>query len=302
MQFRSLLIALFLGCIFAGSAVADADPASTYPSLRQSADRELQAQLDHGLARLGLAKAVRDHELSVALVDVTDPEHPRLSQVNGDEMMYAASLPKIAVLLAAFQRIHDGRMRLDDATRKLLVDMIRYSDNHAATTMIRRVGKEYIDQVLTSPRYHLYDPAHNGGLWVGKEYGSGGLWQRDPLHHLSHGATAMQVARFYYLLDTGRLVSPQACRQMLRILSKPGLHHNFVGGLLTRYPDAQMYRKCGIWRDFHADSALVEHDGRRYIAVALAHNSQGGQWLKRLIVTMDGIIEGRAPARYASLQ
>jgi beta-lactamase class A len=53
-----------------------------------------------------------------------------------------------------------------------------------------------------SPRYRLYDPRHYGGLWVGKDYAKSGLWRRDPLHNLSHGATAMQVARFYYLLKT----------------------------------------------------------------------------------------------------
>ena len=283
---------------WAGGAAAD----SEYPALRQSTDPEMQTQLEQGLQRLGLSQAARDGELSVALVDVTEPHHPRLSQVNGDEMMYAASLPKIAVLLAAFQRIHDGSMSLDAATRKTLVDMIRYSNNHAATAMIRRVGKSYIDEVLTSPRYHLYDPAHNGGLWVGKEYASSNAWQRDPLHHLSHGATALQVARFYYLLDTGRLVSPQASREMLDIMSKPGIHHKFVAGLLARYPDAEIYRKSGTWRDWHADSALVEHNGRRYIAVGLAHNSHGGQWLKQLIVQLDGIIAQRDSARYAALQ
>jgi beta-lactamase class A len=301
LNFKKLLMVVAWLCALPWAAASSAAD-SAYPALRQSADPEMQAQLVKGLDRLGLSKAVRDGELSVALVDVTDPEHPRLSQVNGDRMMYAASLPKIAILLAAFQRIHDGSMTLDDSTRKTLVDMIRYSNNHAATAMIRRVGKPYINQVLTSPRYHLYDPAHNGGLWVGKEYGASGVWRRDPLHHLSHGATAMQVARYYYLLDTGRLVSPKASREMLSIMSKPGIHHKFVGGLLARYPDAEIYRKSGTWRDFHADSALVEHKGRRYIAVGLAHNSHGGQWLKKLIVVMDNIIERTPRARYASLQ
>jgi len=171
-----------------------------------------------------------------------------------------------------------------------MTNMIRNSSNKAATEVLNKVGGEYINTVLSSPKYRLYDPQHNGGLWVGKEYGSGKAFHRDPLHHLSHGATATQVARYYYLLETGRLVSPKYSSQMKEILSKPGISHKFVKGLQADYPDAQMYRKSGTWREFHADSALIEHDGRRYIAVALANDPKGGEWMKKLIHEMDEII------------
>lgn len=169
--------------------------------------------------------------------------------------------------------------------------MIRYSSNRAATEMIDRVGRDYINRVLISPKYRLYDRRHNGGLWVGKEYASGRpAFHRDPLHHLSHGATTMQVARFYYLLQTGRLVSPELSREMKMILSRPGIHHKFVKGLLHDHPDARMYRKSGSWRNWHADSALIERNGRSYIAVALANDPRGGEWMKKLIHEMDEII------------
>ena len=203
-------------------------------------------------------------------------------------MLYAASLPKIAVLLAAFERIAHGKMALTNKTRQTMTKMIRYSSNKDATAMIRKVGKDYINQVLESPKYKLYDPKYNGGLWVGKEYASGTAFHRDPLHHLSHGATAMQVARFYYMLETGKLVSPESSRQMKNILSKPGINHNFVKGL--RYTDAKIYRKSGTWRSYHADSALIEHHGRTYIAVALANDPKGGIWMTHLIHEMDHII------------
>ncbi len=60
-------------------------------------------------------------------------------------------------------------------------------------------------------------------------------------------------------------------------------------------PDIQMYRKSGTWRDWHADSALIEHGGHRYIAVALAHDPKGGEWLKNIIHEMDDIIVAQAP-------
>ena len=166
----------------------------------------------------------RRKRLAVVLVDVTDLEHPRVAAVNGDEMMYAASLPKIAVLLGAFEKIAEGKMKLDCDTEWQLHKMIKASSNTAATEMMHRVGKEYIARVLLSPRYRLYDPKHNGGLWVGKDYAKAGLWRRDPLHNLSHGATAMQVARFYYLLETENLVTPEHSRKMKEILGNSLLH------------------------------------------------------------------------------
>ncbi len=258
------------------------------PSIRQQSSPDLQHRLEARIKQLHLDTAVRNKQLSVALVDITDPSSPSLAQVNGDEMMYAASLPKIAILLAAFERIAHGKLALNDHTRQTMTRMIRYSDNQAATAMIRAVGKDYINQVLSSPKYRLYDKRYNGGLWVGKEYATGTAFHRDPLHHLSHGATVMQVARFYYMLQTGRLVSPRSSRDMKTILSKPGIHHKFVKGL--RNTNATIYRKSGSWRSFHADSALIEHNGRRYIAVALAHNPKGGVWMTKLIGAMDDII------------
>ena len=290
-------VGLTLGIILSFQAVS---AQNTYPVLREASNAALQVQLEKRLKRLNLDAAVRSGDLAVALVDVTDPQHPQLAQVNGDDMVYAASLPKIAILLAAFERVQEGKLQLNDETRQLMTDMIRYSSNSAATTLINKVGREYINNVLRSPKYRLYDTKYNGGLWVGKEYAQGVAYQRDPLHNLSHGATAIQVARFYYLLETGQLVSPELSREMKAILGQPGIHHKFVKGLEANFPDAQIYRKSGSWRNWHADSAIVEHDGRTYIAVALAQSPQGGEWMKKLICELDGIIL-QQPVRTAGL-
>jgi len=258
--------------------------------LREHIDPRLQKQLEQALDGLDLMGAVRGGQISVALVDVTRLAEPRVAAVNGDEMMYAASLPKIAVLLGAFEKIAQGKLRYDQATEKTLERMIRESSNQAATEMMQRVGKEYIAHVLLSPRYRLYDPAHNGGLWVGKDYAKTGVWRRDPLHNLSHGATAIQVARFYYLLQSGNLVTPAYSREMKRILAEPAIEHKFVRALHRVNPDAALFRKSGTWGTFHSDSVLVERDGHAYIAVALANAARGEAWLGEIIVALDRLI------------
>jgi len=277
--FRAFLLSLLT---LAAAAPSFADGLDGFPALWESHDPGLQRQLDKTLANLGLDDAVRSKQLSVTLVDITDLEEPREASVNGDEMLYAASLPKIAILLGAFVEIEQGHMVLDKDTRSSLTRMIRNSSNADATRMLNKVGKDRLLEILQSSTYRLYDPQVNGGLWVGKEYGKSGAYQRDPLHNLSHGATTMQAARFYYLLETGRLVDPVLTREMKGMLGNPGIRHKFVKGLAD-YPDARIFRKSGSWSRWHADSALVEADGHKYIIVALAENSNGGAWLSRLI-------------------
>ena len=282
-----MVVGLALGFSLAVQAVT---PNPLVPPLRATQDPGLQAKLESRIRHLKLEAAVRRGQLAIALVDVTDPQHPSLAQVNGDDMVYAASLPKIAILLAAFERIHEGELELNTENRDLMVKMIRYSSNTAATELIQRVGRDYINKLLASPKYRLYDERYNGGLWVGKEYARGVAYKRDPLHNLSHGATAFQVARFYYLLETGQLVSPALSREMKQMLGDPGIHHKFVKGLMQSSPEAQIFRKSGTWRTWHADSAIVEHAGRTYIAVALAQSPAGGRWLTDLIGELDTII------------
>ena len=272
-----------------------------YPRLTDSVDRNLQKGLQHAVNKLGLAKAVRKGALSVALVDITDVNQPRLATINGDQMMYAASLPKIAILFGAFERIERGDLNLDKNTHQQLVKMIRNSSNNAATAMLNKVGKQYLANLLESPRYRLYDRERNGGLWVGKEYARAGTWKRDPLHNLSHGATAFQVARFYYMLETAQLVSPELSKQMKSILGKPAINHKFVRGLNEARPGSTIFRKSGTWRNYHADSAIVERDGRRYIAVALAQSTKGSKWLTRLVVEMDDLVFRTSPDKLALL-
>ena len=278
------LLAIILLC----TLPAGAQPSD--PELGESCDPRLQKALETRLSLLHLRKAAERKNLSVVVVDITDIDEPRMAYVNPNVMMYAASLPKIAILLGAFEKIASGEMRLNEETLKKLKLMIRNSSNQAASEILENVGMRYLAELLQSPRYRLYDPEKNGGLWVGKEYSKAPAWQRDPLHHLSHGATALQVARFYYLLETGQLVSPELSKLMKSILAKPAIEHKFVKGLKGRQEDLRIYRKSGTWGRYHSDSAIVEHHGRRYIAVALAKSAQGERWLQRLIVALDDMI------------
>jgi len=258
-------------------------------SIRDHADPELQADLEKVMSDIGLLNKARSGDLGLAVIDITDIDNPRVAALNGDQMYYAASLPKIAILLGAFVEIEKGEMSLDKPTRESLTRMIRVSSNKDATRMLREVGKERLARILQSDRFNLYDRKHNGGLWVGKEYSKRGAWKRDPLHNISHGATPIQAARFYYMMEAGKLVSKELTREMKSMLGNPGIKHKFVKGLAGK-KDIKIYRKSGSWSHYHADSALIEHGKYRYIVVALAKNRNGGEWMTRLIGPIDDMI------------
>jgi beta-lactamase class A len=248
--------------------------------LNESGDLQLQQALEVLVLEQNLAAAVNKQKLALVLVIVTDPDKPRLAEINGHHMVYAASLPKIAILLGAAVAIDEGRLELNDELQKDLDDMIRYSCNACATKVLGLVGREELLEILQSPEYNFYDQ-EAGGLWVGKDYGPGSAYHRDPLSGLSHGATAFQAARFYYKLHTETLVSPEQSRMMLDVLSRPGISHKFVKGL-EPYPNLEIFRKSGTWKTYHADSALIRTDGLAYIIVALANNANGAAWLEQL--------------------
>lgn len=269
-------------------------PPAADPLPESSAD--LQAALTRALKKLELEGAVEQGRAAVSLVDVSQPERPRYAGVNDRRMIYAASLPKIAVLLAAFEKVKEGLLSYTSEVKERMTRMIRLSSNPDASFVIHAVSFPYIASVLMAPQYRFYDPAQNGGLWVGKAYGGpNDQWQRDPLSNLSHGATSLQVAKFFFLLDRGRLVDPAYSAEMKEILANPGVHHKFVRGLEQQKPGARIYRKSGTWRNWHSDAALVERGEKRYIAVALLEDPKGDEILSRLIVELDDIICGPAP-------
>jgi beta-lactamase class A len=211
--------------------------------------------------------------------------------LKGAAMMYAASLPKIAILLGAFVEAERGRLPLDASRLQTITGMVRHSSNSDASQVLEWVGERRLIDILTSPRYAFYDPSGAGGLWVGKSYGPAPAFLGDPVAHLSHGATAYQAARFYCQLDAGALVGPELTLQMKDVLARPAIRHKFVRGLESR-PGVKLYRKSGTWREFHSDSALVESGSHKFVMVGMAQDRHGQDWLERLAAPLHDVIVG----------
>ena len=283
---RSVFATLFVVSCAAAQAQAINNESR---DLSTAADALLQARVDRIVRDLDLEPAVVTGRLALALVDLTQPAKPRLAMLNGDRMMYAASLPKIAILLGALVEAERGRLPINDVTVGAMTKMIRYSSNQDATRVLHWVGTDRLLDILQSPRFKFYDANGRGGLWVGKAYGKTPAYRRDPVANLSHGATVYQVARLYTMLANDSLLSPDLNALMKETLSKPGIRHKFVKGLAGR-PGVRIHRKSGTWKDFHADGALVEYRGYKYVMVGIAKHRDGGNWLVKLAAPLHDAI------------
>jgi beta-lactamase class A len=102
------------------------------------------------------------------------------------------------------------------------------------------------------------------------------------------------------MLARDQLLSPPMNALMKQVLSKPGIHHKFVKGLSGR-PGVEIFRKSGSWKNTHADSALVESHGKRYVLVGIAEHHDGGEWLARLAAPLHDLIVPPAPHRVAQV-
>ncbi|MEM6531384.1 MAG: serine hydrolase [Myxococcota bacterium] len=241
----------------------------------------LQRELESAMRERGWGRLLDSQALAVSLVDLTRRNRRYYAGINDDKMMYAASLPKIAILLTVIESVENGRIKWRHEFDKRLQNMIVASSNVDASWGVDLVGLLAIENVMRSSDYCFYNEPE-GGLWVGRPYRSGGATNRDPLYNISHGSTTRQAARFYALLDSGKLVSEHWSFRMLGLMSPPKHFHKFVGGLSKEPGIVFLARKSGTWRTFHADSALIQAHGHRYILVGLSNTKNGESIMREL--------------------
>jgi beta-lactamase class A len=246
-------------------------------------DTALQAEVEGIDARLRGKYGMTTEQSAAGVLDL---RRLQLAMLHPDRIEYAASVPKIGILLAWFELHPEAAHNLDAQTRRELGLMIKESNNEMATKLSRQMGLRGIQEVLNT--YQFYDTNHGGGLWMGKHYGKGDERIGDPIAHHSHAATVRQLLRFYLLLEQGKLVSAEASKTMREIFASPGVPHRedkFVKGLAGR--GVQVLRKAGWWETWFHDTAVVEGPGRHYILVALTHHRKGDEYLVDLARAVD---------------
>jgi beta-lactamase class A len=281
---RTILVALMTFTILSCSSTQPATPYTL--DYDTPVDARLQKTLEAIDARLREMYGMTTEQTAVGVLDL---KHHRLAMIHPDRIEYAASIPKVGILLAWFQLHPEAATALDPQTRHELGLMAKASDNEMAAKFSRQLGLREIQDVLNS--YGFYDAQRGGGIWVGKHYGPNSERIGDPVADHSHAATVRQLLRFFLLLDQEKLVSPEASKTMRAIFASPDIPHDdikFVKGLAGR--DVQIIRKWGSWEDWLHDSATITGRNRRYILVALTKHPKGDEYLVDLARAVDEVM------------
>jgi len=250
-------------------------------------DPALQAKLEQLDADLRGQFGMTTNQTAVGLLDLNTL---RLAMLHPDREEYAASVPKVGILLAYFELHPEAATNLNAQTRHELGLMAKVSSNEMAAKFSRQMGLQQIQAVLNA--YQFYDTNHGGGIWVGKHYGRGDERYGDPVGDHSHAATVRQLLRYFLMLEQGKLVSPAASKTMREIFASPDIPHTnnkFVKGLAGR--DVQIIRKSGSWQDWLHDTAIVTGGGRHYILVALTRHAKGDDYLVALAQGVDDLMQ-----------
>jgi beta-lactamase class A len=255
-----------------------------------AANPSLQAKLEKIDADLRGKYGMTTEQAAVGVLDLNTL---RLAVIHPDRGEYAASIPKVGILLAYFQLHPEAATNLNSQTRHELGLMAKASNNEMAAKFSRELGLKQIQSVLNS--YHFYDTNHGGGIWIGKHYGKGDERYGDPVGNNSHAATVRQLLRYFLMLEQGKLVSPAASKTMREIFASPEIPRDdikFVKGLAGR--DVEIIRKWGSWQDWLHDSAVITGDGRHYVLVALTKHPKGDEYLVDLAKVVDDLMIGPA--------
>ena len=286
MRVPFLIATLALSC--AGCATVDSQMAHSDFTLDYNTqiDTPLQAKLEAIDAELRSRHGMTADHTSVGLLDL---RRSRLAVIHPDRIEYAASVPKIGILLAFFQLHPEAARNLGPQTRHELGLMAKASSNEMATKYSRQLGLAAIQNVLNS--YGFYDQSRGGGIWVGKHYGKSDERIPDPVGGHSHAATVRQLLRFYLLLEQNKLVSPAASKTMREIFRSPEIPHDqikFVKALAGR--NVEILRKWGSWENWLHDTGIIKGPDRHYILVALTHHPKGDNYLSDLALAVDDLM------------
>ena len=251
-------------------------------------DAALQSTLDAIDVELRTQLAMTSDQTAVGIVDLRTGH---VAILRGDREEYAASLPKVGILLAYFTLHPDAATNLDPTVRHELGLMAKQSDNEVASKYSHALGLKPIEQVLLDDGF--YDAAHGGGIWIGKHYGKGDERIGSPVGDNSHAATVRMLLKYFVMLEQDQLVSPAASRTMRELFRSPELSpsDNFFVAALKDRPGVELYRKWGLWQDWHHDAAVITGPGRHYVLAAMTKHPKGGDYLAQLATRVDDAMQ-----------
>lgn len=237
----------------------------------------VRAQLHHKVPA-GDSPDNQEEWSSIALVDISDPENPRVASWNGEHLVYPASTYKMYVMGDAIRRVVEGEFSLDDvhaikphnvrsgsrpeANQEMtLSEIIRltmqYSDNTTANELI-----DIVDRQNASALMHALGCE---GSEITRKYLSRDLEDEGYANIAGTVTSGLHLATFLWAAETGAIGGGKG-----RGLIKGYLAMNDRGRFHAGLPDsATIHSKTGWWNIYTSEAAIIEDGPKRYILCAL---------------------------------
>lgn len=250
------------------------------------ADPDFSEQLRRIVEEIGLDEMApaasspdgKDEWSSICLVDLTDPNNPRVAGWKEDNLVYPASTYKMYAMGEAIRQVVAGEITLDDvhavkdhnvregsrptAGQELTVSEIirltmQYSDNTTANELI-----DLVDRQRASALMHALGCQ---GSEITRKYLPRD--REDPGYENIAGTvtSARHLATFLWAVETGAIGGGKG-----RGLIKGYLATNDRGRFFRGLPEsATIHSKTGWWNIYTSEAAIIEDGRTRYILCAL---------------------------------
>ncbi len=244
-------------------------------------DPEFSAQLREIVEAIGLNESAPNGEelwSSVALVDISDVENPRVAGWKEENFVYPASTYKMYVAAEAIRRVVEGEFSLSDVhtvkphnvrggsrpeagDELTLSELIRltmqYSDNTTANELI-----DIVDRQKASALLHALGCE---GSEITRKYLPRDLEDEGYENVRGTVTSGLHLATFLWATETGAIGGGKG-----RGLLKGYLATNDRGRFFRGLPEsATIHSKTGYWTIYTSEAAIIEDGPKRYILCAL---------------------------------
>ncbi|MDH6106954.1 class A beta-lactamase-related serine hydrolase [Anabaenopsis tanganyikae CS-531] len=300
---RLLIVGVGVGAIM-GTVLSVLDPATRMPSHSGTQSPHLgqnQPQVIHNTSGLYLTQEITPLKNAIQNLAVANPnlkpgvflldlETGGYVDVNGSSSFSSASTIKVPLLIAFFQDVDAGKVRLDEMLT-MEKDMIA---GGSGNLQYEKVGTQYSAMEIATRMSTSSDNtatnmliARLGGMEALNQrfqiWGLSATAIRNPLPDLSGTNTTSprDLANLLAMVNQGNLVSMRSRDLILDIMRRTERNHLLPSGLS---PGARIHHKTGDIGTMLGDVGLIDiPTGKRYIAAVMVQRPHNDPEAEKLI-------------------
>lgn len=306
-KFKILFLVLLLFSVFPDpsqgrkrdSTHGDRDESKRHPPALNFVDSPRLQRIVDAAARVALEKfdekGLKEKNLAITLVDVTNPKEIERASFRGTEPIYPASVVKLFYLAAAHRWLEDGKLVETEELRRALRDMIVDSSNDATHYIVDALSgvsngaelppremkrwagaRTAVNRYFASQGYVVGPQANNvvQKPWCEGPYGRERVFLGDKYENRNK-LTTEATARLMSEIVLGRAVTRARSERMLELMKRDFTSktddpddqaHGFTGIALE--PGMRYWSKAGWTSTTRHDAAYIElPTGQRLVLV-----------------------------------